>query len=532
MPENELTIALAQLNPVVGDIAGNAQRIKDTWAAQDSQTDLLVFPEMFLCGYPAEDLLLRPHFITELLSAIGMLMKQSQNHASWAIVPSPWQEEERLYNAALLIGEGKIQHITHKHSLPNEGVFDEKRYFIPGPLPKPFAYKGHKVGIMICQDMWSSDCAAHLKDQGADILIVPNGSPYDTDKQFQRTQKAKKRCGETGLPLLYCNQIGGQDELVFDGASFAMNTKGEIIGQAKHCSEDILHITFQDHGITADTKDDFPNENKAIYQACVLALHDYVTKNNFPGVLIGLSGGIDSALVAAMAVDALGPDKVHCVMMPSPFTSEESLEDAKALADNLGCHYNIIEITDTLATFERTLPDLNGTAHENIQSRLRGSILMTLSNQKGFMVVSTGNKSEMSVGYATLYGDMCGGFNPLKDLYKTQVYELSAMRNQESPIIPERILTKAPSAELKDNQTDQDSLPPYDVLDDILRLLIEKALSPEEIIASTGHEADIVHRVATLLQRAEYKRRQACPGVKITPLSFGKERRYPITNAS
>ena len=532
MANTELTIALAQLNPVVGDVSGNMRRVQDTWKEQDSTAGLIVFSEMFLCGYPAEDLLLRSHFITDLLTATSALIEQSKHQESWIILPAPWQEEERLYNAALVIGEGKIQHISYKNNLPNEGVFDEKRYFIPGSLPSPFDYKGYKLGIMICQDMWSAECARHLKDQGADILLVPNGSPYDTDKQFQRLKKAEKRCRETGLPLLYCNQVGGQDELVFDGASFAMDAKTNVIGQAKHCAEDILHVTFEDSEIRCKTNGPLPEQSQAIYDACVLALRDYVTKNHFPGVLIGLSGGIDSALVAAMAVDALGTNKVHCVMMPSPFTSKESLEDAKALANNLGCHYEIINITDGLTAFEKTLPGLEGTAHENIQSRLRGNILMALSNQKGFMVVSTGNKSEMSVGYATLYGDMCGGFNPLKDLYKMQVYALAALRNKTNTVIPENILTKAPSAELRDNQTDQDSLPPYDVLDDILCALIEQALSPEEIVAKREHDADIVQHVAKLLQRAEYKRRQACPGVKITPLSFGKERRYPITNAS
>jgi NAD+ synthase len=440
------------------------------------------------------------------------------------LISTPWREEGKLYNATLLIDNGQIIHKTFKHHLPNYGVFEEKRVFAQGALPDIVDFKGVKLGIMICEDMWFPTVADHLKKQGANILFVPNGSPFQTDIEEKRQHHAKARIKETGLPLIYVNQVGGQDELVFDGGSFVMNEKGKITHQLP-VFEEAMACTSQ----KADAKR-FTTE-ATIYKALLLGLKDYVEKNNFSGILIGLSGGIDSALSAAIAVDALGSDKVHCVMMPSPYTSQDSLDDAKECAKLLDIKLDTINIEPAMQAYNDMLEnhiDKNnaGTTFENIQSRARGVTLMALSNASGKMVLSTGNKSEMAVGYATLYGDMCGGFNALKDLYKGQVYALSKWRNAQGLVIPERIITKAPSAELKPDQTDQDSLPEYDVLDDILEHLIEKDTAPADI----PHDQETVMKVWRLLDLAEYKRRQAPPGVKITSRAFGRNRRYPITN--
>ena len=506
-----LTIAIAQLNPTVGDLDGNCRKILDIWT--NTKDDLIIFPECATCGYPPEDLILKPSFLDEIEKQIQALCEKTKSLKSWAIVPTPWREDGETYNAALLIGDGEIQGQTYKYDLPDFGVFDDTRIFTKGPLPEPLNCKGKKIGVLICEDMWIPAPAAALKDNGASVLIVVNASPFTMDKFDQRLAVAKDRVRETGLPLVYVNQLGGQDELVFDGRSFILDPQGNIATQMPF---------FDDSSIQDDP-------DALVYAALKRGLKDYVTKNGFPGVLIGLSGGIDSALCTAIAADALGPDKVSCMMMPSPFTSQDSLDDAQACADALGVSYQTIPIETAMSAFENTIPDLSGVAHENMQSRCRGLILMALSNQSGKMVVSTGNKSEMAVGYATLYGDMCGGFNPLKDVYKTQVYALACWRNSLSPVIPERILTKAPSAELKPDQTDQDSLPPYDVLDDILKGLIEEDLGLADIVRR-GHDADTVRRVWSMLDRAEYKRRQAPPGVKITARAFGRDRRYPIIN--
>ncbi|MBL4804189.1 MAG: NAD+ synthase [Alphaproteobacteria bacterium] len=528
MPDT-LSLTLAQLNPVVGDIAGNTQKILDVWKKSDA--DMVVFAEMVICGYPPEDLVLKPGFVKTIHEHIDELLAASKDFKAAALISCPWQIDGDVYNAVHVIEGGKIIHTQTKHHLPNYGVFDEYRIFKSGPLPDAFEFKGRKLGILICEDMWYPNVAEHLKKQGAKAFIVPNGSPFETTKDETRFDIARDRVKETELPLIYVNQVGGQDELVFDGASFIMDPHGKILFQGPEFIEGTYDVTyaFDDDSVSGDASVENLSGDAELYGALKLGLKDYIEKNGFPGLVLGLSGGIDSALAATIAVDALDPERVQCVMMPSPYTSQDSLDDAQALAENLGCAYEIIPIEKAMTAFEGTIEDLSGVGHENMQSRVRGLILMALSNMSGKMVLSNGNKSEMAVGYATLYGDMCGGFNVIKDLYKMQVYALARWRNKLSPVIPERILTKAPTAELKDNQTDQDSLPPYDVLDGILECLIEEDLSVADIV-SRGFEKDTVLRVWQMLDRAEYKRRQSPPGVKITARNFGRDRRYPITN--
>ena len=464
------------------------------------------------------------------------------------LLGTPWRQDGKLYNAAALLEGGKVAALRFKHDLPNYGVFDEKRVFAAGPAPGPVVLKGVRLGVMVCEDMWSVDACECLQESGAELLIVINGSPYEVTKHQQRLELARTRVKESGLPLLYVNQVGGQDELVFDGASFALASDGDLRVQAPEWKNALMPTRWTrgakgwsvEKGVLAERGDRL----SSIYQAMVLGLSDYVRKNKFPGVVLGLSGGIDSALSAAVAVDALGADRVHCVMMPSPYTSKESLEDAAAVAEFLECELREISIGPAMEahramlapSFQGREPDIT---EENIQSRARGVTLMALSNKFGWMVLSTGNKSEMSAGYATLYGDMCGGYAVLKDVYKTTVFELSRWRNKRhlpgmhgpmGPVMPERVITKPPSAELKPNQTDQDTLPPYDKLDDILECLIEHEMTVEQIVAR-GHSEETVRMVWRMLDRAEYKRRQAPPGVKITSRAFGRDRRYPITNA-
>jgi NAD+ synthase len=543
-----LHITLAQINPTVGDIRANADLIRKTWREAPEAVDLILLPELVLCGYPPEDLILKPFFLKLLDEEVRKLVEESAGRKSALFLPAPFRIDGLTYNVGHLIHDGRILGTVVKHHLPNYGVFDEQRVFHAGPLPEPLEFKGHKLGFMICEDMWFEDCARNLKDHGASMLIVVNASPFEVDKLEHRQDLARRRVSETGLPLIYLNQWGGQDELVFDGASFVMSAGGDILMQANSFADDICSTLWEKRnggpwlcgaGPLPERKDRLDS----LYTALVTGLRDYVGKNGFNGVLIGLSGGIDSAISAAIAVDALGPDLVHCVMMPSRFTSKESLEDAAEQARNLGIVCDMIPIEQPVETFNELLarhlpPNPPAITFENIQSRSRGLILMALSNATGRMVLSTGNKSEMAVGYATLYGDMCGGFNALKDVYKTEVFALARYRNAHRPghclgpkgaIIPERIITKPPSAELKPDQTDQDSLPPYDVLDDILFCLIEQDLSISDIVAK-GHDRAVVARVWRLLDSAEYKRRQSPPGVKITARAFGRERRYPITN--
>lgn len=521
-----MRLTLAQINPTVGDLDGNMaliRRVRDSV----TDTDLIIFPELVLSGYPPEDLVLKPQFMADVKTCIERLVAESVGKPAM-LVTAPWIEHHKRHNAAFLIDNGQIVARIDKCRLPNYGVFDEKRTFSAGPLPAPVTFKGHKLGILICEDMWSPEVAAHLVSQGADILIVPNGSPFEMNKHDTRLHHARLRIEETSLPLIYVNQVGGQDGLAFDGGSFALNKECALVHHAAFFQEDVTTI---DYPYTQTCADGWSEDDGHVYEALTLATRDYVVKNGFDtGVLIGLSGGIDSALVAAIAVDALGADKVHCVMMPSPFTSQDSLDDARECAGKLGVTYEEISIAPMMMAMESAIDELDGLAHENMQSRARGLILMSLSNQTGRMVLTTGNKSEMACGYATLYGDMCGGFNPLKDVYKTKVYALSRWRNKASAVIPARILTKAPSAELRANQTDQDSLPPYDVLDDILECLIERDMGVMEI-TERGHAAETVRKVWKMLDLAEYKRRQSAPGVKITSRSFDRDRRYPITNA-
>jgi NAD+ synthase len=552
----ELTIAIAQINPTVGDIPGNVARIRAARAEAAAGADLVVLSELVVVGYPPEDLVLKQAFQEEARRGVEDLARDTADGGPALIVGAPWVDRGRLYNAMLLLRDGKVASARYKHDLPNYGVFDEKRVFAAGPVPGPMALPlagrdGEQIllGGMVCEDMWTGDVAEGLEESGAEVLIVPNGSPFEHDKQDVRLNLAVARVTETGLPLIYCNQVGGQDELVFDGASFVLNADRRLVAQAKAFEEDLL-ITKWRRGrnevwACAPGRITPPVEGlEAIYLAMCLGLCDYVGKNRFPGVVLGLSGGIDSALSAAVAVDALGPERVHAVMMPSRYTSTASTEDAAAVADALGIRLDSIPIEPAVGAFGAMLePVFAGRApditEENIQARIRGVILMAISNKLGSMVLTTGNKSEMSVGYATLYGDMCGGYSVLKDVYKTTVFQLSRWRNQHLPagahgpagtVIPERIITKPPSAELRANQTDQDSLPPYDELDAILQGLVEQDLSARELVAA-GHDPAVVRRVSNLLDLAEYKRRQAPPGVKTTRKAFGRDRRYPITNA-
>lgn len=553
-PRNTLRIALAQCNPIAGDIAGNLAKARAarTEAAQTA-ADIILFPELFIAGYPPEDLVLKPAFQLACRAACEEFSLDTADGGPKVLIGLPWVEESRLYNAVALLQNGKLAELRFKGDLPNYGVFDEKRVFAAGMPALPLVIDGVRIGVPICEDIWTEASVASLAANGAELLLVPNGSPYRRGVMIERRGIVSARIHESGLPLAYLNQIGGQDELVFDGASFVTNADGAVVAQLPAFSEAISIIDavrgeggwrFEpaSHPVSSAAVDE-DEDDRADYAACLLGLRDYVEKNRFPGVVIGLSGGIDSALSAAMAVDALGAERVHCVMLPYRFTSGESLDDAAACAQLLGIRYDILPIAEGVEGIEAALRPLfanfaRDVTEENLQSRVRGTMLMALSNKFGAMVVTTGNKSEMAVGYATLYGDMNGGFNPLKDLYKTQVYRLSTLRNGWKPagalgpdglVMPERIITKVPTAELRENQTDQDSLPPYDVLDDILAGLVEDEISVAQIVAR-GHAEETVRRVERLLYLAEYKRRQSAPGVKITRRNFGRDRRYPITN--
>ncbi len=540
-------LAVGQLNPTVGDIAGNlalARRARQR--AAEAGADLLLLTELFIAGYPPEDLVLRPTFVAACRAAIEDLAADTADGGPGVLIGAPWQGEAGLHNSMALLDGGAVQAVRHKVELPNYGVFDEMRVFRPGPLPGPMVFRGLRLGIPICEDIWAEQVAECLAETGAEILLVPNGSPYWRGKAEERLQVAVARVVESGLPLVYANQVGGQDELVFDGASFGLNADRSPAFQLEEFAEDVAVTLWRrgDAGWACDGGGEarLAGPEEADWRACVLGLRDYVGKNGFPGVLVSLSGGIDSAVCAAMAVDALGPERVRCVMQPYHYTAAISLEDAAACAAALGVRYDVVPIAAPVEGFEAALAPLfagapRGVAEENLQSRARGTIIMALSNKFGAMVVTTGNKSEVSVGYATLYGDMNGGFNPVKDLYKTEIYRLARWRNAHRPpgpgpggiVIPERIITRPPSAELRENQTDQDSLPPYEVLDDILQCLVEHELPLADIVAR-GHDGATVARVQHMLYLAEYKRRQAAPGVKVTRRNFGRDRRYPITN--
>jgi NAD+ synthase len=545
--KDKFTLALAQLNPVVGDLKGNLGRARDARRrAAEARADLVVFTELYLTGYPPEDLVLKPALLSAAHEACEALARDTKDGPA-VLMGLPWGEGASVYNAVALLDGGRIEAVRYKYNLPNYGVFDEKRVFAPGPMPEPIAFRGVTLGVPICEDIWGGEVCATLAREGAELLIVPNGSPYWIGKQEVRYDVAKLRVDETRLPLAYVNQVGGQDELVFDGASFVLNADGALAVQLPAWEEALDIIEWRNDGkrwcCEPGTIAEIERDEAANYLACVAGLRDYVEKNGFPGVVLGLSGGIDSALCATMAVDALGANRVHGVMLPYRYTSNESLNDAAATAEALHIRYDIMPIdaaveglTRGLAkTFAGTEPDAT---EENLQSRARGTLLMAISNKFGPMVLTTGNKSEVSVGYATLYGDMNGGFNPIKDLYKGQVYALARYRNRARPkgclgpegiVIPRNVLAKAPTAELKPGQRDQDTLPPYDVLDDILACLVENEMPLESIVAR-GHAPETVRKVERMLYLAEYKRRQAAPGVKITAKNFGRDRRYPITN--
>ena len=542
-----LKIALAQLNPIVGDLSGNAELLKQARAdAAASGADIVVASELFLTGYPPEDLVLKRSFLTRAREMVDDLVALTADGGPALIFGAPMIDGGQLHNSVVAADGGQMA-VRHKHHLPNYAVFDEKRLFHAGPLPAPVEMRGVRFGLPICEDIWFGDVCAHLKAEGAELLVSPNGSPFERGKHDKRCAHARARVGETGLPLVYVNQFGGQDELVFDGGSFAMAGDGTIAVQGAVWSSDVIvtdwHAGEGAWACTPQTAAAAPDDLAQIYQAAMLGLRDYVNKNGFPGVLLGLSGGIDSAICAAMAVDALGADHVHAVMLPSRYTSRSSLDDASACAAALGIRLDTVPIVPPVEAVETVLSDMFvGTnadiTEENIQSRLRGTLLMAVSNKFGSMVVTTGNKSEVSVGYATLYGDMNGGYNPIKDIYKTEVFKLARWRNDHIPatgmgpagvVIPETIIEKPPSAELRPDQKDEDSLPPYDALDDILFCLVEDELGVDEIVAR-GHAKDVVRRIEHLLYVSEYKRRQAAPGAKIGARNFGRDRRYPITN--
>ena len=541
-------LALAQLNPVLGDIDGNLKKARATRdAAAARGADLVAFTELYLTGYPLEDLALKPALQEAARRACEAFARDTADGGPAILVGLPWADGPLVYNAFAFLDAGRIAAVRYKNNLPNYGVFDEKRVFATGPMPEPIDFRGVKLGVPVCEDIWSKEVCAGLAAAGAELLIVPNGSPYWMEKQSLRYDVARTRVGETGRPLAYVNQVGGQDELVFDGASFVINVGGSVAMHmpAWHEAIGVTEWRREEGGWRCSPGEmaEVEEGEAANYLACVTGLRDYVEKNGFPGVVLGLSGGIDSALCAAMAVDALGASRVHCVMLPYRYTSDESLRDAAKGAETLGLRYDILPIhaaveglTESLApVFAETKEDAT---EENLQARARGTMLMAISNKFGPIVLTTGNKSEVSVGYATLYGDMNGGFNPIKDLYKTQVYAVARYRNSARPrgclgpegiVIPENILTKAPTAELKADQRDQNTLPPYDILDDILNCLVEREMKLAEIVAR-GHAPELVKKVERMLYLAEYKRRQAAPGVKITAKNFGRDRRYPIVN--
>ncbi|MDN5001469.1 NAD+ synthase [Bradyrhizobium sp. GCM10027634] len=550
---NVFAVTLAQLNPTMGDIEGNAAKVRATRAqAIADGADLVLFPELFIAGYPPEDLVQKPAFQAACRGAIETLARETADGGPALLIGTPWVEDGKLYNACALLDGGRIAGLRFKCNLPNYGVFDEKRLFSRGPAAGPVTVRGVRIGVPICEDIWLEESEDYenvvetLAETGAEIILVPNGSPYGRDKNDVRLSVAVARVTESGLPLVYLNQVGGQDELVFDGASFALNGDLSLAAQLPAFAESVTTLRFTRNGDDwhcAGPVAEQPEGDRADYAACVLGLRDYVTKNGFPGVLLGISGGIDSALCAAIAIDALGADQVHGVMLPYRYTAASSIADAGELAGHLGIRYEVLPIAEAVNGFEAILsgifknlpPDIT---EENLQARTRGTLLMAISNKTGLMVVTTGNKSEMSVGYATLYGDMNGGFNPIKDIYKTQVFRLASLRNAWKPdgalgpageVIPPDIITRPPTAELRENQTDQDSLPPYDVLDAILERLVEREEPLEQIIAA-GFDRETVTRIDHLLNVAEYKRRQAAPGVKVTRRNFGRDRRYPITN--
>lgn len=531
--KTSLSIAVAQLNFTVGDLSANADRIIDALQQARAQgADLLLTPELALSGYPPEDLLLRPDFYRACAEQMRRIVDASEGIC--VVVGHPEERAGAYYNAATVIRDRHTLATYHKHLLPNYEVFDEQRYFTPGAVPCVFELNGSRIGVNICEDVWDTGPSLLAQAAGAEMLLSLNASPFHVGKQVQRHEVLRARVAETRLPVLYCNMVGGQDELVFDGASFALDRDGALRYQAAAFDEVLDIISFANGGWQSERKAALASVESDVYQALTVGVRDYLGKNRFPGAIIGLSGGIDSALTLAVAVDALGADRVRAVMMPSPYTAQMSLDDSREMVRRLGVRYDEIPIEPAMQVFAGLLePQFAGlptdTTEENLQSRIRGMILMALSNKTGAIVLTTGNKSEMATGYATLYGDMAGGFAVLKDIYKTLVYRLSDWRNSVSPVIPQNIIDRPPSAELKPDQKDQDSLPPYEVLDAIIEAYMERDESPRQIIAAGYPEAD-VRRTVGMLKRNEYKRRQSPVGIRVTPRGFGRDWRYPITS--
>ncbi len=541
-----LKIALAQLNPLVGDVIGNVDKLISVRSKLDDSVDILVAPELYISGYPIDDLVLREDFLDLVDKGLENLAKATKDCKSSIIVGAPRKEKNTIRNSVFVIENGEISTFRDKYELPNSGVFDEQRIFTPGNLSGPVNIKGVRIGIPICEDIWKENVIECLAESGAEIIISINASPFTLSKNNERLSVVISRIRQNELPLVYLNRYGGQDELVFDGNSFALNDDGSIFLNCKSFEQDISIITFTKDDKWIGKGDIIKSSTKyeSLYKALVLGLRDYVKNNKFPGVILGMSGGIDSALVASLAVDAFGPQNVHAVMMPSPYTSNESLNDAREALNFLNVEYNELNIEDSMKIVDKTLLDFKGSdfnigiTEENIQSRLRGLLLMALSNRFGYMLLATGNKSEYAVGYATLYGDMCGGYAPIKDVWKTDVFELCKWRNNNyssfflgpnSKVMPDNIINKPPTAELRDNQKDTDSLPDYDILDEILRSLVEKELSVQNIVSKGFNESE-VKKVSRLLSIAEYKRFQSAPGPKVTDKAFGRDRRFPLTS--
>ncbi len=540
-------ITLCQLNPTVGDLTGNAALARAAWEeGRDAGADMVALPEMFITGYNAQDLVVKPVFHKAAMAAVEALALECADGPALAI-GGPWAEDGKLYNAYLICKGGKIASKSLKHHLPNETVFDEVRIFDAGPLGGPYSVGNTRVGSPICEDAWHEDVAETLAETGAEFLLIPNGSPYYRDKFETRLNHMVSRVVETGLPLIYLNMVGGQDDQVFDGASFALNPGGELALQMPAFDTSITHVDLErgDDGwrVKDGEKVMQPDAWEQDYRVMVQSLRDYMSKTGFKKVLLGMSGGIDSAIVATIAADALGPENVRCVMLPSEYTSEASLEDAKECAEALGCRYDFVPIAQGREVITNTLAPLfegleEGLTEENIQSRLRGLLLMAMSNKFGEMVLTTGNKSEVAVGYSTIYGDMAGGYNPIKDLYKMRVFETCRWRNANhrdwmmgpaGEVIPDCIITKSPSAELRDDQKDSDSLPDYPVLDAILGMLVDDDASVADCVAA-GFDRDVVKKVEHLIYISEYKRFQSAPGARLTKGAFWLDRRYPIVN--
>jgi len=545
--KNNLKIALAQLNPIVGDVKGNIIKLIDIRNNLKNEVDIIVVPELYVTGYPIDDLVLRNDFLDLVENEINSLAKMTNDGKAAIILGAPRKEKNTIRNSVFVLDDGKIISFRDKHNLPNSGVFDEQRIFSPGALSGPVKIRNVLIGLPICEDIWTENVIECLCETGAEIILSINASPYSLKKHDQRMSVAVSRVIESKIPLIYLNRVGGQDELVFDGASFCLSHEGELSVQLKDFQEEILEIDLtklNNNWICKGKINSISSNLEALYKSLVVSVRDYVRNNGFPGVVLGMSGGIDSALVAAIATDALGPERVRAVMMPSPYTSQESLEDAKLASSNLGVDYSYLDIKNGMDVIDNILLGFEGDkvepgiTEENIQSRLRGLLLMAISNKYGSMVLATGNKSEYAVGYATLYGDMCGGFAVIKDVWKTDVFRLCEWRNSNKSseflgpngtVIPERIISKPPSAELREDQKDTDSLPEYDILDTILRKLVEDNLSLEKIVKE-GFDVKDVKKITMLLSKSEYKRFQSAPGPKVTEKAFGRDRRYPLTS--